>query len=197
MSEEGLGACFDNSFGVLVEFHMTGIESARLVHGIVTGDGSDIKGFKFLHSWVEIGTDEVVVVDAAKPERVIVQARDVYYHRGCIEKVKRYTFEEALRLTVAFEHLGPWDDDLVLFGEAEDFIPQTLQLLQQNAVGSRVRLVAMPNDPDPVAVGDEGVVRSIVPVGDWHQVDVAWDSGRSLMLTCPPDLVEVLDAVLD
>lgn len=55
-------------------------------------------------------------------------------------------------------------------------------------VGDRVRMAGvMPNDPDPIAVGDEGTV-------DWvtrYQYGVKWDSGRTLMLL-PDDPFEVL-----
>lgn len=64
--------------------------------------------------------------------------------------------------------------------------------------GDRVRLVEMPDDPDPIAVGDVGTVLdvSVLPGRDrqdlWSQVDVLWDSGRRLMLTIPPDVVEII-----
>lgn len=46
-------------------------------------------------------------------------------------------------------------------------------------VGTRVELVAMPDDPDPVPVGSRGTV-----VGGFRgeQIWVDWDNGRSLML---------------
>lgn len=60
--------------------------------------------------------------------------------------------------------------------------------------GDRVRLVSMADDPDPIPAGATGTVARVYPHSDWTQVDVAWDNGRSLMLSIPPDVVEVLDA---
>ncbi len=62
--------------------------------------------------------------------------------------------------------------------------------------GDRIRLLAMPDDPDPIPTGEVGTVIGISSHGDkrnaWHQVDVEWDHGRSLMLTLPPDQIEIL-----
>jgi hypothetical protein len=62
--------------------------------------------------------------------------------------------------------------------------------------GDRIRLLAMPDDPDPIPTGEVGTVVSVALHGDgrdaWHQVDVNWDHGRSLMLTLPPDQIEIL-----
>jgi hypothetical protein len=60
--------------------------------------------------------------------------------------------------------------------------------------GDRIRLVLMADDPDPVPVGTSGTVAGVYPHGDWTQVDVDWDTGRSLMLSIPPDQVERIDA---
>jgi len=63
--------------------------------------------------------------------------------------------------------------------------------------GDRVRLVAMHDDPDPVPEGEVGTVVDIYRHDGkrmWHQIDVAWDNGRTLMLVSPPDLFEIIDA---
>ncbi len=64
--------------------------------------------------------------------------------------------------------------------------------------GDRVELLAMPSDPDPIPVGSRGTVMAVsnhVTGGErWLQVDVAWDSGRTLMLVIPPDRVRVLNS---
>ncbi|MBB3205427.1 hypothetical protein FHS27_001227 [Rhodopirellula rubra] len=59
--------------------------------------------------------------------------------------------------------------------------------------GDRVRLVSMTDDPDPIPVGTTGTVAGVYPHGDWTQVDVDWDTGRSLMLSIPPDVVATID----
>ena len=58
----------------------------------------------------------------------------------------------------------------------------------------RIRLLAMSDDPDPIQAGQLGTVVSASRHGKgndaWHQIDVAWDSGRTLMLVSPPDQFE-------
>jgi hypothetical protein len=62
--------------------------------------------------------------------------------------------------------------------------------------GDRIRLVAMPDDPNPIPPGAVGTVTAVRQHGPWAQVDVDWDNGRKLMLVVPPDEVEVIpDAV--
>jgi len=46
------------------------------------------------------------------------------------------------------------------------------------APGTRIELVSMSNDPDPVAFGTRGTVTG----GNGRQIWVEWDNGRSLML---------------
>ena len=62
--------------------------------------------------------------------------------------------------------------------------------------GDRIKLLAMPDDPDAIPPGTTGTVKSVHPHGTgrdaWFQVDVDWDSGRKLMLVVPPDRFEVL-----
>ena len=62
--------------------------------------------------------------------------------------------------------------------------------------GDRIRLVAMPDDPDPVPPGATGTITHVEQHGTgrdaWLQVEVDWDNGRKLTLTVPPDQFEVL-----
>jgi hypothetical protein len=62
--------------------------------------------------------------------------------------------------------------------------------------GDRIRLVEMPHDPNPIAVGQTGTVVSIRQIGSgqdcWFQIDVEWDDGRTLMLSTPPDDFEII-----
>jgi hypothetical protein len=64
--------------------------------------------------------------------------------------------------------------------------------------GDRVRLVFMPNDPEPVEIGTEGTVLAVahLPWGQdmRSQVAIAWDNGRTLSCICPPDHLEILNA---
>ena len=59
-------------------------------------------------------------------------------------------------------------------------------------VGRRIRLVAMVDDPNPLPVGSIGTITAVRSLGDWLQIDVDWDWGRALMLSVPPDRVELL-----
>ena len=62
--------------------------------------------------------------------------------------------------------------------------------------GDRVKMVFMPNDPDPIPEGTEGTVRDVQQM-DWGhdkftQVRVEWDNGRSLSCVSPPDYLEII-----
>lgn len=61
-------------------------------------------------------------------------------------------------------------------------------------VGDRIRLLAMPNDPDPVPVGSTGTVSHVFPPTSLggQQVGVEWDNGRSLLLLVGVDQFEIL-----
>ena len=60
-------------------------------------------------------------------------------------------------------------------------------------LGDRIRLISMPLDPDPILVGSLATVLRVHDHGDWCQVEVAWDNGRTLMLTLPEDCVALLE----
>lgn len=51
-------------------------------------------------------------------------------------------------------------------------------------IGDRVRMTGvMPDDPDPLAIGDEGTVTELGdPAGGRRQIFVDWDNGRALIL---------------
>lgn len=56
------------------------------------------------------------------------------------------------------------------------------------AVGTRIELVFMPDDPDPVPAGSKGTVTG----GSGGQLWVDWDNGRSLCLVLPVDKYRVI-----
>jgi hypothetical protein len=62
--------------------------------------------------------------------------------------------------------------------------------------GDRIRLLATPDDRDPVPPGTTGAVKAVHPRGtgpdQWLQVEVDWDNRRRLMLMVPPDEFEIL-----
>lgn len=61
--------------------------------------------------------------------------------------------------------------------------------------GDRIPLLAMADDPDPIQAGQLGAVVAVSrhdgSKDTWHQIDVAWDNGRTLMLVSPPDRYEI------
>ena len=57
--------------------------------------------------------------------------------------------------------------------------------------GDRIRLVHMPDDPDPIPAGSEGVVTNVT-TGPLAQIAVAWENGRSLALVPEVDVFEII-----
>ncbi len=70
---------------------------------------------------------------------------------------------------------------------------ERLQAPPPASPGTRIRLVAMDNDPDPIPPGSEGTVSG----GNGAQMWVRWDSGRTLMLLVGRDDWEVIAVVPD
>jgi hypothetical protein len=58
--------------------------------------------------------------------------------------------------------------------------------------GTRIRLIAMPDDPDPVPPGTAGTIKTWTAHQGWAQIQVVWDNGRHLSLCFPPDRFEIL-----
>ena len=59
--------------------------------------------------------------------------------------------------------------------------------------GTRIRLIVMPDDPDPIPPGLEGVVVEVTE-GPLAQIIVNWENGRSLALVPGVDMYEVLES---
>ena len=67
----------------------------------------------------------------------------------------------------------------------------TMQEVARLKPGDRIRMVAMPEDPDPIPVGTIGVVDSAVSImGDIQISMESWENGRHLHPIVPPDEVE-------
>ena len=62
---------------------------------------------------------------------------------------------------------------------------------RQVEVGDRIKLVSMPDDPNPLEVGTEGEVTYIDNRMD--VIGVKWDNGRTLSLIQNVDTFEILD----
>jgi len=56
----------------------------------------------------------------------------------------------------------------------------------------RIRLLEMPEDPNPIPTGTTGTVLKVASFLAWDQVSVKWDNGRTLMLAIPPDVIEII-----
>ena len=89
------------------------------------------------------------------------------------------------------------------FEEARDFCfhpdnyrPRPEPMIKVPNPGDRIRLVSMRDDPHPIEAGQIGTVTGVSRHGAgadaWHQIDVAWDNGRKLMLVSPPDAFEII-----
>jgi len=58
--------------------------------------------------------------------------------------------------------------------------------------GDRLCLISMPDDPDPIPAGSEGVVVEVTE-GPLAQIEVRWDnSSRSLSLIPGVDVFEII-----
>ncbi len=62
------------------------------------------------------------------------------------------------------------------------------------AEGTRIRLILMPDDPDPILPGTTGTVTGSCDSPGGTQIWVRWDSGRTLSLEVPPDIYETIKA---
>lgn len=64
------------------------------------------------------------------------------------------------------------------------------KLEQEYPVGTRVKCISMPNDPQPIPQGTEGTVRGTNGFG---QILVRWDNGSGLSLLHGVDEFVVVD----
>lgn len=60
------------------------------------------------------------------------------------------------------------------------------------AIGDRIRLIEMPEVPDPLPEGMEGTVVMVIEWDGAEQIAVAWDDGQQRGLTAPPDTFVVI-----
>ncbi len=57
--------------------------------------------------------------------------------------------------------------------------------------GDRIKLINMPDDPDPIPAGSEGIVIDVTD-GPLAQITVKWDNGRTLALIPGVDRFEIV-----
>lgn len=64
--------------------------------------------------------------------------------------------------------------------------------MDDTLVGKRIKLLAMPEDPNPIPVGTTGTVKAVTECLGYQHITVKWDIERSLTLVCPPDRFEII-----
>ena len=101
------GDCYQAAGKYMMDRCMIGSCDIILVHGEVMGQGN-LSGITYGHAWI---LDGGTVIDVSNG-RNLQLAQRVYYALGQIDNIgniHEYTWEEARRLIVDFEHWGPWD----------------------------------------------------------------------------------------
>ena len=98
------GDCYSSAVNLVMKLNSMGDKKAKLVHGIVTGQGA-LKGLEYSHAWVESGD---MVLDYSNGRELVVP-KELYYKIGKITKTKKYGYMEMLQNLVKKEHYGPWD----------------------------------------------------------------------------------------
>jgi len=97
------GDCFEANYKALLEKRFG--EGWYLCHGVVTGQGGNVKGICYTHAWLENGD---VVIDYSNGS-VLSLPREAYYRYGKIEKVVRYTIRQAMEMALETGTYGCWD----------------------------------------------------------------------------------------
>lgn len=101
------GDCYEAAGKYMMDNCMMGGCNLILVHGEVQGQGH-LDGVTYGHAWV---LDGGTVIDVSNG-RNLQLPQEIYYAIGQIDNignVHEYTWEEARRLIVDFEHWGPWE----------------------------------------------------------------------------------------
>ena len=99
------GDCYVVSYN-----YMMNNQGAKLVHGLVDGQGA-LQGMTYNHSWVEEGN---MIVDMTLPKEVQkTLPKEVYYALGNIKTTFEYSFEELLGKAQEYETYGPWEKVLL------------------------------------------------------------------------------------
>jgi hypothetical protein len=99
------GNCYEAAANYLLDHAAKLGPDARLVHGLVTGQGP-VAGIRFGHAWVEVGD---MAIDPSNG-RLIRLLRQHYYFLGQIREneLTRYTHAEIRGKMLDFLHYGPW-----------------------------------------------------------------------------------------
>ena len=101
------GDCYEAAGRYMMDRCMIGNCDLILVHGEVMGQGS-LSGITYGHAWILDGGTAIDVSNG----RNLQLPKEVYYAIGQIDNignVHEYTWEDARRRILDFEHWGPWD----------------------------------------------------------------------------------------
>jgi len=98
------GDCYPNAYNLLMQLHDEGNNKALLVHGIFTRKNGNIEN----HAWVEIG--DLMIDPSIDPENPFQFIKKEFYKSGGVSenKVRRYTYMEALEKLISTGNYGPW-----------------------------------------------------------------------------------------
>jgi len=99
-----------NCFKVAFETMQKDPKKYILVHAVVTGQGP-IEGVKYSHAFVIDDSRDIVIDNTLKGSEKEFPV-GLYYSIGEIEISKEYTYREALKAIVKYEHWGPWDSEI-------------------------------------------------------------------------------------
>lgn len=102
-----MGDCYEAAGRYIIDHSIASGSDLVLVHGEVAGQGQ-LNGVNFGHAWI---LDGDTVIDKSNG-RNLVLPKIVYYALGGIDRINNfheYTWEEARRYIMLYEHWGPWD----------------------------------------------------------------------------------------
>ena len=100
------GDCYQLSYDY---FNRTS-SSAKLVHGLVTGQGA-LEGIRYNHSWVEEGNK---VIDMTLPKQFQKSLSiSMYYQIGKIKTVYKYNRKDVIDKSLEYGTYGPWNSVLL------------------------------------------------------------------------------------
>jgi len=85
-------------------------DNLRLVHGLVTGQGS-LEGIVYNHAWVEDG-DKIIDMTLPKTLQKSI-TKSQYYKMGKIKTVYKYTEKEVIDKSMEYQTYGPWETKLL------------------------------------------------------------------------------------
>jgi len=99
-----IGNCYENAIYKFLDLQKNG-HDAVIIHGHVEGQGSETKGKRFGHAWVEVGNK---VYDA---ETNTTWTKKNYYKMGKVDATKLFVYDKyAVNYQITkTEHCGPWD----------------------------------------------------------------------------------------